>query len=339
MKILGFGRYAISVGVAVAMLWGCGGSQPPIGAPVAMPQSRTVATHAERGRSWVLPQAQKSVLIYAGGFYGNVYVYDYDTGKHVGTLKTNSDGMCVDAKGDVYVTQMGGTTVEYAHGGTKVLKTFNSGGVPAGCSVDASNDLAVTSASPAYVTVFARGDPNKGTSYSDSACESLVRMGYDDAGNLMGQGGNSDYITVCALLAGSQSETTLSKQGFIIHAPGATMWDGKYITLVDQDAENKSETGVVAASLSGSALVSHGETILSDPCSGGPADVSAPFFVGTKNTPISDRRAKVAIGVNSVCEAHGKYLIEFWHYPSGGNPFKTYKEKTPLGGPIVSIER
>jgi hypothetical protein len=286
----------------------------------------------------MLAQARTSALIYAGGS-ANVYVYDYDTGEQVGTLKTNSSGMCVDAKGDVYITQMGGTTVEYAHGGTKVLKTFNSGGVPAGCSVDARNDLAVTSASPAYVTVFTGGDPKKGTSYSDSACTSLVRMGYDDAGNLMGQGGNSEYITVCALLAGSGSETTLSKQGFIIHAPGATMWDGKYITLVDQDAESESQTGVVAASLSGSALVAHGETTLSDPCSGGPADVSAPFFVGTKNTPINDQRAKVVVGVNSVCRAYGTYLIEFWHYPSGGNPFKTYEEHVPIDNPIVSIGR
>jgi hypothetical protein len=32
-------RYALCSGVAVAMLAGCGGSQPPIGAPGAMPHS------------------------------------------------------------------------------------------------------------------------------------------------------------------------------------------------------------------------------------------------------------------------------------------------------------
>jgi hypothetical protein len=30
------------------LLAGCGGSQPPVGAPGAMPQSRAIATHAER---------------------------------------------------------------------------------------------------------------------------------------------------------------------------------------------------------------------------------------------------------------------------------------------------
>jgi hypothetical protein len=43
MKISDFGRYALSSCVAATMLAGCGGSQPPIGAPGAMPQSSTNA--------------------------------------------------------------------------------------------------------------------------------------------------------------------------------------------------------------------------------------------------------------------------------------------------------
>ena len=39
MKSLDFVRFALSMGVAAALLAGCGGSQPPIGAPGAMPQS------------------------------------------------------------------------------------------------------------------------------------------------------------------------------------------------------------------------------------------------------------------------------------------------------------
>jgi uncharacterized repeat protein (TIGR03803 family) len=44
MKSLDFGRFALNVGVGVALLAACGGSQPPIGAPGAMPQTaRTIA--------------------------------------------------------------------------------------------------------------------------------------------------------------------------------------------------------------------------------------------------------------------------------------------------------
>jgi uncharacterized repeat protein (TIGR03803 family) len=39
MKSFSLGQYALSSGVAVAMLAGCGGSQPPIGAPGAVPQT------------------------------------------------------------------------------------------------------------------------------------------------------------------------------------------------------------------------------------------------------------------------------------------------------------
>ena len=43
MKRFGLGSYALSGGVAVALLAGCGGLQPPIGAQGAMPQSAVLA--------------------------------------------------------------------------------------------------------------------------------------------------------------------------------------------------------------------------------------------------------------------------------------------------------
>ena len=52
---------ALSISATAAMLLGCGGSQPPIDAPGAMPQSRAIATYAERGGSWMLPEAKHQV--------------------------------------------------------------------------------------------------------------------------------------------------------------------------------------------------------------------------------------------------------------------------------------
>jgi len=40
MKTSALDRYALGLRVATALFAGCGGSQPPIGAPGAMPQSR-----------------------------------------------------------------------------------------------------------------------------------------------------------------------------------------------------------------------------------------------------------------------------------------------------------
>ena len=47
-------RYALSSCVVAGTLAGCGGSQPPIGAPGATPQSRAVAQHGHRSGSWML---------------------------------------------------------------------------------------------------------------------------------------------------------------------------------------------------------------------------------------------------------------------------------------------
>lgn len=46
MRSLDLGRYALFSCAAVAMLAGCGGSQPPIGAPGAMPYEIENISHA-----------------------------------------------------------------------------------------------------------------------------------------------------------------------------------------------------------------------------------------------------------------------------------------------------
>jgi phospholipase C len=55
MRISRFVQYALTNCIAAAMLAGCGGSQPPIGAPGAMQQTFASAAHAERGTSWMVP--------------------------------------------------------------------------------------------------------------------------------------------------------------------------------------------------------------------------------------------------------------------------------------------
>jgi hypothetical protein len=343
---------------AVALLAGCAGLQPSSGAPgglpqrgnatgfpplwvqrdmaLAMPHYEQRPMHADHGSSWMLPQKKgvKSALIYEGDYETNdVYVYDYSSGKLVGTL-TGFEvpfGMCVDAKGDIYISNSnGGGTVEYAHGGTKVLNTYDTGPGPIGCSVDAKGDVAVTNFDyPGEVTVFSGGDPSKGTPYS-GACYYMWPMGYDHSGNLIGVGKNaSGGVEYCALLSGGKSITLVSASGFTIDFPGGTMWDGKYIALADQEADGENQTGIVEATLSGSTLTSHGEAILScNPNSG--FDLVNPFVVGKKNTPVNNRRGKVVVGPG--CSGIG-----FWHYPKGGNPLKSYGNDNSSYDAVVSL--
>jgi hypothetical protein len=190
-----------------------------------------------------------------------------------------------------------------------------------GCSVDAKGDLAVTSFNPGGVTVFAGGDPSKGTKYT-GPCEFQWTMGYDGKGNLIGIGEQqTDAISACALLAGSQSITVLSgccTGPITVDFPAGTMWDGKYIALGDQEFGGTFGTGVYQATLSGTTLTMKGSTPL-DGCASNYADDVSPFILGKKNTPANHHQAKVAIGPDGECNSGA---IALWHYPAGGGPFK-----------------
>lgn len=287
----------------------------------------------------MLPQKKKSVLIYATASSG-VAVYDYSNGKLVGTL-TGFDGPyggCVDAKGDVYITNFdGGNVVEYAHGGTKVLNAYDSGGTPIGCAVDSKGDVAVTSFDPGEAVVFAGGDPSEGTTYSDADCTYIWQMGYDHSGNLIGVGeSSSGGRAYCALLSGAKSMSTLSFSGTIDFA-GGTMWDGKHIALGDQEAGGTFETGIYPSTLKGSSLSPVGsEVTLTDTCYNGYTDIASPFIVGKKNTPVNDRQGKVVVGTNLWCAdgGAGNPGIEFWHYPQGGKPFKALSQAS---GTVLAV--
>ena len=64
MTIIDFSRCALMSCAAAAMLAGCGGSQPPIGAPGAMAQTSASAAQVERRGSWMLPEASGEDLLY-----------------------------------------------------------------------------------------------------------------------------------------------------------------------------------------------------------------------------------------------------------------------------------
>ena len=81
--------------------------------------------------------------------------------------------------------------------------------------------------------------------------------GYDIKSNLIAQ---YDHDTFCALLAGRKTMTTLSSSGITIYFPGGTTWDGKYVALTDQGADDKDEVGIVQESLSGTTLTEQGES-------------------------------------------------------------------------------
>src|SRR5580692_7851661 len=146
MKSLDFGRCALTCCAPVAMLAGCGGSQPPIGAAGAMPQSSALAAHTTPRWSALKPGAPSlgykttAPLLYAtntGNF--NVTVY-WARGKDPTPLATISEGLdapfgaCIDGQGTLYVTNE-----------------------PAYCTIDANGNLWVANAGGANVTEYREG--------------------------------------------------------------------------------------------------------------------------------------------------------------------------------------
>lgn len=343
-------RYLVKSTVTVigALLVGCGAL------PGAMPQAAATAAHADRGKSWMLPgvKANKSALLYLSDYGANaVYVLDYRTGEQVGELTglDKPEAGCVDAAGDVYIANDGnGSFVEYAHGGTKPIRTFETDGYATGCSVDRKNDFAGfdwatfddTGIAPGEVCIW-KGGKGKANCYSNADyCYYMWGAGYDDKGNLIIASQDYTGTTMCAVLAGSSKLTTVQFEGDPPLYPGGVMWDGEYITLTYQFLDSSTETGIVRATLSGYTLKVQGETyVTADSCVSGPFDVVAPFIVGARNTPVNRVQGKVVIGGNQAYCKNSDNGLDFWRYPAGGDPYKSDSVDFFPSGQVVSLPK
>ena len=304
------------------MLAGCGGSQPPIGAPGAMPQSRAIATHADRAGSWMLPEAKSEDLLYVTDPQppvSKVLVFSYPRGRFVGALRFG-EGLpgaeCSDKDGNVFITD-GSYVFEYVHGGKKPLEKLSYSGLAGGCSWDpTTGDLAVPyyagSSEAGWVAVFkdAKGMP---TVYQTRKMAPF-RCGYDNAGNLFVDGQSTE---------GSESFefAELPKNGDGLKAitlnesfkwPGPVQWDGKYVTVGDNEANPEIIYRFV---VSGSEGTSVGATTLS-----GAYPAVIDWWI----------QGKRLVGADGLFTSPAVY---YWSYPAGGSPTKTITKHliTPLG--------
>jgi hypothetical protein len=162
MKDREFGRRALTFCVAAALLAACGRSQPPVGASGAMPQTTKVAPHADHDSSWMAPDSTSQDLLYvAADEY--VIVFTYPQGRLEGVLRHFylADDGCVNAKGNVYIANLGyGRVYEYAHGGTKRINDIDSPVGAFGCSVDpTSGNLAISGGDGVAIYKHASGTP------------------------------------------------------------------------------------------------------------------------------------------------------------------------------------
>jgi hypothetical protein len=192
MRVSRFSRYALSGCVAAAMLAGCGGSQPPIGAPGATLSS---SQHADNATSKPTYKASLPLLYVANVDETltplGIYRANADDPKPLATISkdiNNSLGACIDSDGTLYVTNAPGSgpgwVSEYALGQTKPSRVITKGiGGPRYCAIDAMGNLWVTNSALVDVAEYARGAARpettitKGLTWPDG-------IAIDHAGNL-----------------------------------------------------------------------------------------------------------------------------------------------------------
>ncbi|MGA7355728.1 MAG: hypothetical protein WBW76_09900 [Candidatus Cybelea sp.] len=321
MKSRDFWRYTVGIGAAAALLAGCGvlplslskgqdDMQPPIGEPGKIPQGRVVATHADRGKSWMRPEARGEDLLYASSLPYSVYVYTYPKGKLVGFLSGFSPrGLCSNENGDVFVAS-GYDVYEYPHGRAKPIALL-ADQYPQGCSVDpTTGDLAVVN--QYHVAVFPPKHRDRwGIPRTYQPGGILSYCAYDGTGNLFVDAYRSDGWVLWELPNGWKRFKTIALNQSIGEA-GNIQWDGTYLAMADEDAST-----IYQFAISGSTGTEVGATQLN-----GTNDIGQ-FWIQGGTVVVPD---------------DGTGTLGFWSYPGGGSAKKKISLSLAYGA-TVSLAR
>jgi hypothetical protein len=285
-----------------------------------MPQGRAIVTHAQRGGSWMAPDAGQRDLLYVSNVNGVVNVYRYWQHTLAGVL-TDFDlpwGECVDESGDVYIADFDGRkVVEYAHGGTKPIATIDTTPYrPYGCAVDLkSGTLAVVnfSGGPDHrgnIAIYLHGT-GKPTYYT-YLYDHFESCGYDDRGDLLAASDrpqSDSYLTTFTYL------TKGSRKLRIMKLPGpsaswlwggieAIQFDGKYWVVDDGESLYRYKINVAAQYIDTIALSAT-------------YDGFGPIWLYRRSAGV--RASQVVSG--SVRQS--KDAVDYWDYPAGGTPIAT----------------
>ncbi|MGA9017552.1 MAG: hypothetical protein WB438_01245 [Candidatus Cybelea sp.] len=311
-------RYAQSYCVAAAMLAGCGGTQPPIGAPGPISQTSTVATHSDSGKSWMLPEAKSENLLYVSNSSGDVSIYRYQQRNLVGVLTgfMLPLGECVDKTGNVYIVDFRAQTIsEYAHGGTEPIAAIDDSPYrPYGCAVDGrGGNLAIANYEEDYsgkgnvaVYVHATGSP----AYYTATFSHYQSCAYDNEGNLLTTDGFASGSDFAWLPKNGKKLVNIEVKGGSSEEGGfagvqSIVWDGKDFVI---DTSLGGGSAIYRISIKNKRGRTVGTTYL-----GGSAGTLGQLAIYNGNS----QGAQVVGGGG---ETSGS-LVDYWKYPSGGSPF------------------
>ncbi len=253
MNISSLSKYAIGITTSAALLAACssgGSSVNPAGVQLAPGATvhglLSLAAHPGNDNGVHPPASpdkkkKKGGVQYISNFYGSdILSFDYPkSDASTGTISgvTDAQGMCTSGligKKDWWVVASGSDEVEeFAVNGTSPIATLSeSTGEPAGCSVDSKGDVAVSILGAGDVVVF-KGGKGSGTAISDGLTSTYF-VGYDKKGDIFVDGDSATGVGFAEMAAGKSSFTAITLPN-TIEFPGGVQWDGKYITINDQE--------------------------------------------------------------------------------------------------------
>jgi hypothetical protein len=295
MKLLAFSDFALSC-LAVASLAACGGSPSPVIAPGTPSQIEDRSVPAS---------GQHDALLYVSEPATNrVPFYAYPALTYKGELShlRAATGLCSDPRtGDIWVisfTSGGYEFSEFTHGGTKPLLTLKTANPDLyACAVNPNNgDLAVAQMSDfddAGGLFIFRSGSSKPAYYQERNMYLYYFVGYDAGGNAFVDGYNGGgQVQLDELPSGGKKLINVTPAGLKVGAAGGVQYDGKYMTVGDQ------QRGLIYR-ISDRKVV--GKTTLLQTCL-----VQQFAIVGS------------AVIAPNYCHHKGDVLI--YRYPAGGSP-------------------
>ncbi len=339
MKFAILTSYAFGVTAAATMMAGCssnGGSSynAPSGVTkysVHYPRTISIngmlitAAHPNLGvRNHLVPltpdkQNKKKTLYQYEATSSELLEFDYPkSDSPIGEVSSGAQGECTNVifgagKKTFWVTVSGTDQVdEFNVGGSRPIKTLTtpSGDVPVGCGMDpATGNLVATIINTGAVVVYPKAS-GSGTVSQSPLIEAFF-AGYDQGSNLYVDGFNSGgTFGLVELRKGSSTWETLSTSNSV-EFPGQVQFDGKYVTVNDQEAHD----------------------IFGYTCKG----INCTLERTVSLTGSSDcDQTWIGNGV-AFCPDAGNDDGEVYKYPAGGSPIATLTG-TGFSGPLGFVE-
>lgn len=292
IKILSL-RGLIASAAAASILTACSSLDFPSGVQQPITKSAKVAAKTT------------GTLIYVTDGCGGTCVLSYPDGKLVGTLNVGAfynAGACTNSQGDVFISN-NNTIVEFAHGGTSPIASFNLPGDQAkGCAVDPTNGnvAVVFNGASVDVAIFSTGSntPKLYTSELDS-----YTCAFDASGNLFVAGLNDQEEELSELSRGGTRFNAITINGNV-GFPGQLQWVGKYLTY---ESISKNKTMIYRLLPSGSSANIVGKTRIVGPATAH----NSWIYNGQAFVPYSNH------GPNA-------QKLGVWKYPRGGTRVSTF---------------